>query len=353
VSARQVAYRLRSELDLQLALSQLRRAEMLAEIGEAERSTICTIAAELGSNMLKFAQGGELRLSRRREAGAELLEVLADDDGPGIADVPAAVSERYSTAGTLGLGLPGVVRMADQVHIETGPGRGTRVQALTWLGTRAPQRRERLTHCRRAGTPPAALALSWGSENRPCQGQQVSGDAVVFRPLAGGQLIVALLDASGHGPQAHELATRLAARVAAHPGPDLASLLEALHLDCRGTPGAAAGVARVDPVAGVLAYAGVGNVRARLLGPAAGERAWSGVSRDGVLGDRFPSPFVQQARLSAGQLLLLYSDGVSESLRSFRGPLPGSGEPAALAREVVSQCGRDVDDAACAAVRLA
>lgn len=353
MNAQQVAYRLRSELDLQLALSQLRRCELLAEVGEAERSTICTIAAELGSNMLKFAQGGELHLSRRREAGVELLEVLAEDDGPGIADVSAAVSERYSTAGTLGLGLPGVVRMADQVHIETGPGRGTCVQALTWLGARAPERRERLTHCRRTGAEPVALALSWGSENRPCQGQQVSGDAVVFRPLAAGQLIVALMDASGHGPRAHELVTRLAARVAAYPQPDVVPLLEALHLDCRGTPGAAAGVARIDPVAGVLAYAGVGNVRVRLLGPAAGERAWSGVSRDGVLGDRFPSPFVQQARLSPGQLLLLYSDGVSESLRSFRGRLPGAGDAATLAREVVSQCGRDVDDAACAAVRLA
>lgn len=353
MNTRQVAYRLRSELDLQLALSQLRRCELLAEVGEAQRSTICTIAAELGSNMLKFAQGGELRLSRRREAGVELVEVLADDDGPGIADVPVAVGERYSTAGTLGLGLPGVVRMADQVHIETGPGCGTRVQALTWLGARAPERRERLTHCRRAGVEPVGLVLSWGSENRPCQGQQVSGDVVIFRPLAAGPLIVALLDASGHGPQAHELATRLAARVAAHPQPDVVPLLEALHQDCRGTPGAAAGVARIDPAAGVLAYAGVGNVRVRLLGPAVGERAWSGVSRDGVLGDRFPTPFVQHARLSPGQLLLLYSDGVSESLRSFRGRLPGAGEAATLAREVVAQCGRDIDDAACAAVRLA
>lgn len=348
----QVAYRLRSELDLQQALSQLRHSALLAGVGEAERSTICTIAAELGSNMLKFAQGGELRLSRRREAGAELLEVLADDFGPGIADVPAAVSERYSTAGTLGLGLPGVIRMADQVHIETGPGCGTRVQALSWLGARAPEPHGRLTHCRRTGAEPAALALSWGSENRPCQGQQVSGDAVVFRPIAAGQLIVALLDASGHGPRAHELATRLAARVEAHPQPDVAPLLEALHQDCRGTPGAAAGVARIDPVAGVLAYAGVGNVRVRLLGPAAGERAWSGVSRDGVLGDRFPSPFVQQARLSPGQMLLLYSDGIGESLGSFRGRLPGAGEAADLAREVVAQCGRGIDDAACAAVRL-
>ncbi|NCT83325.1 MAG: SpoIIE family protein phosphatase [Comamonadaceae bacterium] len=348
-----LSYRLHSELDLQLALSHLRRSELLAGVGEVQRTLLCTIAAELGSNMLKFAQAGELRLDRRREAGAELVEVLAEDDGPGIADVPAAVSERYSTAGTLGLGLPGVVRMADQVHIETGPGRGTRVQALTWLDARAPQCRERLTYRRRAGAEPPALALSWGSENRPCLGQTVSGDAVVFRPLAAGRLVVALLDASGHGPRAHDLVTRLAAHVAAHPQPEVVPLLEALHLACRGTPGAAAGVASLDPLSGLLSYAGVGNVRARLLGPAAGEQPWSGVSRDGVLGDRFPTPFQHQVRVSRGQLLLLYSDGVSESLRSYRGCLPGAGEATAVARDVVRQCGRDVDDAACAVVRLA
>jgi len=353
VSEQRLVYRLRSELDLQLALSQLPRAELLAGVGEAERTLLCTIAAELGSNMLKFAYGGELRLSRRREAGAELVEVLAEDDGPGIADVPVAVREHYSTAGTLGLGLPGVLRMADHVHIETGPGCGTSVQALTWLGERAPESRERLTCRRRSAAEPAALAMSWGSENHPCPGQSVSGDAVVFRPLPSRQLIVTVLDASGHGPRAHDLVTRLAALVADHPNPDLVPLLEALHLACRGTPGAAAGVARIDAVAGMLGYAGVGNVRALLLGPAADERAWSGVSRDGVLGDRFPTPFVQQARLSPGQVLLLYSDGVSETLRSFRGSLPGVGEAAALARQVVSQCGRGIDDAACAAVRLA
>jgi anti-sigma regulatory factor (Ser/Thr protein kinase) len=353
VNAPALAYRLRSELELQLALSELRRAELLTGVGETERATICTIAAELGSNMLKFARGGELRLSRRHEAGAELLEVAADDEGPGIANVGAAVSDHYSTAGTLGLGLSAVVRMADQVHIETGPGLGCSVRALTWLGAGAPPRRERLTERRRAGPGPAALALSWASENRPCRGQQVSGDAVVFRPLADGRLVVVLIDACGHGLQAHALATRLAGDVAAQPAPEVAGLVDALHHACRGSAGAAAGVASLDPVARVLSYAAVGNVRARLVGAAFGEPGWRGVSRDGLLGDRCPPPFVQQTRLSPGQMLLLYSDGVSESLHAFRGRLAGTVEPAGVARAVVSQCGCDDDDAACAAVRLA
>lgn len=350
MNEQQVAYRLRSELDLQLALSQLPHADWLADVDETQRSRLCTIAAELGSNMVKFARSGDLSVRRCRNDREDLVEILAVDAGPGIADVPAAVREHFSTAGTLGLGLPGVLRMADQVHIETGLGWGTRVQARTWLRDR-PAARSRLTYSRREGHEPVALPLQWGAEIRPYPGQRQSGDAAAFLPLTNGRLLAVMLDASGHGPRANELVTRLLAVVQRQASGEIPLLLEALHGACRGTSGAAAGAAVIDPVARTLSYAGVGNVRARLVGPANGQQAWSGVSRDGVLGDRFPTPFVQQQLISEGQVLLLYSDGVSESLRSFRGSLPGASQAAALAWQVVDQCGRTTDDAACAVVR--
>lgn len=348
-----LTYRLRSELDLQLALSQLPQTPLLADVGAVQRSLLCTITAELGSNMLKFARNGELLLRRHCDADEDVVEVLAEDLGPGISDVEAAVREHFSTVGTLGLGLPGVIRMADQVHIETGLHLGTSVRARKWLRGRAPGPLHSLTHSYRLNDRHNVLTMSWGEDNRPCLGQEVSGDGVAFRQTPSGQLVVVMLDASGHGPRAHGLAVRLLAMVHKHPDPEIVPLLEALHQACRGTFGAAAGVALIDPKARLLRYAGVGNTRARLLGPGTDLRAWLGVSRDGVLGDRFPTPFVQQVHLLEGQVLLLYSDGVSESLRSFRGSLPGSNDASALAHQVVSQCGRVTDDAACAAVRLA
>ena len=58
---------------------------------------------------------------------------MATDEGPGIKDVDRAMNDRYSSGGTLGLGLPGTKRMADEFDIQSTVGKGTTVTALVWI----------------------------------------------------------------------------------------------------------------------------------------------------------------------------------------------------------------------------
>jgi serine/threonine-protein kinase RsbT len=51
--------------------------------------------------------------------------VQVRDNGPGIPDLDKALTDHYSTSGTLGLGLPGVRRIVDSFSIVSEPGRGT------------------------------------------------------------------------------------------------------------------------------------------------------------------------------------------------------------------------------------
>jgi serine/threonine-protein kinase RsbT len=91
---------------------------------------VATAAAELASNVLLHGGGGRLEIQL-----LELhfgIELLAIDDGPGIADIALAMREGYSSIGSLGCGLPGVARMMDVVKIETASGKGTRVRACKW-----------------------------------------------------------------------------------------------------------------------------------------------------------------------------------------------------------------------------
>ena len=56
----------------------------------------------------------------------------APDRGPGIEDLGRALEDGYSTAGRLGLGLPGVKRLMDDFEICSAPGMGTTVIARKW-----------------------------------------------------------------------------------------------------------------------------------------------------------------------------------------------------------------------------
>ena len=60
------------------------------------------------------------------------IEIEASDNGPGIADVELALRDGYSTAQTLGAGLPGVKRLMDEFMVETEVGVGTTVRAIRW-----------------------------------------------------------------------------------------------------------------------------------------------------------------------------------------------------------------------------
>lgn len=98
----------------------------------AARAMLMTAASELARNILKYAGRGAVLTARVERAEDRGLEVVAVDHGPGIPDLEKAMTDHYSTAGTLGLGLPGVRRMADEFEIVSDP-RGTSVTIRKWL----------------------------------------------------------------------------------------------------------------------------------------------------------------------------------------------------------------------------
>jgi serine/threonine-protein kinase RsbT len=81
----------------------------------ASQSTLIAAAiSELARNIVQYAYRGEICL--RRE-GPNTLVLIARDSGPGIADMQAALRPGYSTSGGLGLGLPGLERIADRFDV--------------------------------------------------------------------------------------------------------------------------------------------------------------------------------------------------------------------------------------------
>lgn len=100
---------------------------------------IGTAVAELASNAVRHGGGGHVKLlleSSHRLA----LHVLVTDQGDGFPVVerePSTDRWAYRRAGQgLGLGLDGVHRLMNEVHIDSRPGAGATVTAIKIIGDR-------------------------------------------------------------------------------------------------------------------------------------------------------------------------------------------------------------------------
>jgi serine/threonine-protein kinase RsbT len=125
--------KIRTEIDASRSVLEATLYAREAGFDETPSRIIGTAVSELVRNILKYAVSGEIRLRRVKEMGRRGIEIEAVDRGPGIADCEAAMSDHFSSGGTLGMGLPGVKRMMDAFSLESTLGEGTRVTAHKWI----------------------------------------------------------------------------------------------------------------------------------------------------------------------------------------------------------------------------
>ncbi|MDH5589324.1 MAG: anti-sigma regulatory factor [Gemmatimonadota bacterium] len=123
---------IRENTDVTLTMVNARMAALEMGFDDPSSRQIATAVAELARNILKYAGEGSVIVKEIRRGKAIGLEVTATDRGPGIEDVEAAMKDGFSSSGTLGLGLPGVRRMMDEVEIDTRRGDGTTIVARKW-----------------------------------------------------------------------------------------------------------------------------------------------------------------------------------------------------------------------------
>lgn len=97
-----------------------------------DATLIATAISELARNVVQYAREGEVVFTTLSSGGRMGIAVTVVDKGPGIDDVTAALQDGYSTSGRLGLGLPGVRRLMDELAIDSLPGHGTTVKVKKW-----------------------------------------------------------------------------------------------------------------------------------------------------------------------------------------------------------------------------
>ena len=123
---------LTTEADIVAARQKGRELALGMGFSPGEATLIATAISELARNIVAYAKRGEIRLIRVELDGKSGLTVVAEDEGVGIPDIGQALQDGYSTAGRLGLGLPGVKRLMDEMEIVSKVGVGTTVTAKKW-----------------------------------------------------------------------------------------------------------------------------------------------------------------------------------------------------------------------------
>lgn len=93
---------------------------------------LATAISEVARNITTYAGEGEVELRVLNHGGRHGIEVVATDNGPGIADVELAMQDGFTTGNGLGLGLPGTRRLVDEFELRTEPGSGTTVRLVKW-----------------------------------------------------------------------------------------------------------------------------------------------------------------------------------------------------------------------------
>jgi serine phosphatase RsbU (regulator of sigma subunit) len=193
-----------------------------------------------------------------------------------------------------------------------------------------------------------SIRQSWdyASLIKPCLGEHLSGDAVMIQPLKQ-ELFVALVDVLGHGPEAHKLTLLISEYFSRYASSDLIAVMSGLHQYLRGSRGAAVGLCTLNSETGCITYVGIGNTVFRRFGSTDSRL----VSQDGVLGQNMRTPRPQTLKLETDDMVLLYTDGVSDRFTQSDYPSLLIHSPSLVSSNIISRYGKGYDDAACIAIR--
>ena len=121
-----------TERDLALVRKILRRLGEDIGLGAVELAKLITAGSELARNVLRYGDRGHMQTSIESKGDQRGVKAIFKDHGGGIEDIDLAMQDGYSSIRSLGIGLPGARRLADEFHIQSSSTSGTEVVIVTW-----------------------------------------------------------------------------------------------------------------------------------------------------------------------------------------------------------------------------
>lgn len=252
------------------------------------------IVAELTSNLLKYANGGEFLYRSREIKGFKEIEIYCIDKGKGIDNVVKIMTDGYSTSNTLGHGLGAIKRLSNDFQIYSRRDWGT-IQYI-----RISEKADPTIQPIPAGFNCDAISINY-------PGEIVCGDGYYVKHTSKGfQIFVG--DGLGHGENAHEAVQVAIKAFMKSNAEDSAMMLRDIHDAVKKTRGLVATIASVDYKTQTWNICGIGNINTRIY---RGLENKTYTPYNGIIGMNIPRtmkstivPYLKH------QIIIMHSDGL-------------------------------------------
>ncbi|HYT59867.1 MAG TPA: anti-sigma regulatory factor [Haliangiales bacterium] len=124
---------IKSAADIVVARQKGRALAIQLGFAGSDPTVIAAAISEVARNIVNHAKHGEIVLSGTHDGSKYGIQIVARDEGPGIADIERAMQYGYSSEKGMGVGLPGAKWLMDEFDIQSQPGKGTRVTMRKWV----------------------------------------------------------------------------------------------------------------------------------------------------------------------------------------------------------------------------
>lgn len=104
-----------SSIQVQIAVEKAKELSKKVGFSEPDQIRIAIATSELANNILLHAEGnGRIIINSVKDPDRIGVIVIAEDEGPGIANIQQALEEVNSSKKGLGIGLSGAQRLMDE-----------------------------------------------------------------------------------------------------------------------------------------------------------------------------------------------------------------------------------------------
>ncbi|MFP9119056.1 SpoIIE family protein phosphatase [Flavobacterium sp. RNTU_13] len=251
------------------------------------------VVSELTSNLIKFAETGELLYRLANDDKGVFLEIYCLDKGKGIHNLSRMMQDGISSSDTLGQGLGAIERLSSRSSIFTVPDSGTVVYSKIYQKE-----------------PDAVIRqsnINFGAVQVCAPGETVCGDGYSMKKLGNG-IQFFMGDGLGHGINAHEAVTEAIASFTSCRATSPVEVLRYIHENVKKTRGLVVTIAYLEYTAQKWYMCGIGNISTSLY---TGLVPKNYMPYNGIVGHNIPRTLNDSVmEFEKYQTLIMHSDGL-------------------------------------------